>query len=314
MYIDFIKELESANRITIFSHINVDGDGVGSALALFAFIKSLNKQVGVFIDSVLPGHVQKIRGIENINKDCVLNGDLAIVVDCNDKDRIGRKKFTLKKFKKIINIDHHQDNTNFGHINIVKPGYSSTCELVYDILSESKLEIGCDVATYLIVGILTDTGNLSYDSTSSSTFRKVATLLDISNRNINYFTNMLFASNSLEIFKLKKLAYSKVEFLYNNKLAITALSFTDLKSCGVGIEDTKSIIEITYNLKPVEIVVVITEAEPDVCFVSFRSKCEIDVSKFATHFGGGGHIKASGCRIYDKLENVINRIKEVVKL
>lgn len=309
---NILKHIDSAKKITIFSHINVDGDGVGSALALFCYCKNLGKEVCVSIDSVLPANLMWLPDIGAINNNCFYSGDLALVVDCNDKDRIGSKKFKLSKFNKVMQIDHHQDNKMFADYNYVIKQYSSTCEVILDLMVQANKSITPEIALNLLVGILTDTGNLSYNTTTSNTLRKVADLLDKSNLSISYLTERLFSSNSMNIFKLKKIIYPKVKFFNNDEFALIPVSLEDLKQCNVDLADTKSLIEIGLSIQSVKVLVMVTEAEQGVCYVSFRSKGQIDCSKFAEVFGGGGHVNASGCRIYDNLESVINKIKKVV--
>ena len=310
---NILKAIESAKKIVILSHINVDGDGVGSALALFHLCKKFNKQVCVAIDSALPTHITFLEDTALVNKNVDFDCDLVIYTDCNNPDRVGRLKFKVGKHKNKINIDHHFDNTEFGRLNLVKKGYSSACEVIYDLCADNDIQIDEAMARCMLVGILTDTGNLSYDSATSDTFRKVATLLDITGLSIDKFTRPLFASDSIEVFNLKKLAYEKIEFSTDFSKAVIAVSFDDMKRVGVDLSETKSIIGVGFGLEPVQVLVAITEAEPGVCFVSFRTKGSIDACKMASAFGGGGHKNASGCRIYDSLANVVASVRKVIK-
>ncbi|MBQ7579424.1 MAG: bifunctional oligoribonuclease/PAP phosphatase NrnA, partial [Clostridia bacterium] len=300
-----IETIKSASKITIFAHIKTDGDAVGSSLALFQYIKSLGKKVCISIDSVIPEHISFLPNIDLVNKGVFYDGDLAITVDCADEDRLGKLKTRLKKFGTLINIDHHHDNTNFGDINFVKGGYSSTCEVLYDIFTEAKINIDSIMAQDLMVGILTDTGNLFYDSVTPDTFKKAGELLRLSNQKLEYFTRNLFSSIPMTVFELKKRVYQNIRFYENNKIALIPINHKDLIECGVDMADTKSVLEIATNLKDVLISIEISECEENLCYVSFRSKGDIDCSRFAASFGGGGHKNASGCRLYNNLEDTI---------
>ena len=310
--INIINEIKSASKITIFTHIKTDGDAVGSSLALFQYIKKLGKQVCISIDSDIPDYLSFMPNYNYINKNVFYDKDLAIVVDCSDTDRLGRLKTRLNKFKTIINIDHHQDNVMFGNLNLVKGGYSSTCELLYDLFYNAKEPIDKNMAIALMVGLLTDTGNLFYDSVTPKTFEKAGKLLELSGEKLEYFTRSLFSSLSMNIFELKKRIYENIRFYQNNKVALIPISHKDLIECGVDMTDTKSVLEIATNLKDVVVAIEISECEENLCYVSFRSKGSIDCSRFAAAFGGGGHKNASGCRLYNNLEDAIKKVTNVV--
>ena len=309
-----IEEILSASKITIFSHIKTDGDAVGSSLALFEFCKNHGKEVCVAIDSEMPNHLLFMSNIGNINNNVFFKGDLAIVVDCIDADRVGKNKFKFKNYKKIINIDHHAGNAMFGALNYVKEAYSSACEVVYDLFDENGIELSPVMAEDLFTGLLTDTGNLFYNSATPATFAKAGKLLEISQKNLEYFTRNLFSDVSMNIFELKKMVYNTIEFYDNKRIALIKISNADLAKCGVNMIDTKSVLEIATSIKEVMVVIEITEGEPETCYVSLRSKGDIDCSVFAEKFGGGGHMHASGCRIYDTLENASKKVLEVVKI
>ena len=309
-----IETIKSASKITIFTHIKTDGDAIGSALALFQFIKNLGKKVCISVDSVIPEHIKFLPNIGAVNRDVFYDGDLAVVVDCSDADRLGKLKTRLNKFKTIINIDHHHDNVMFGDINLVKGGYSSNCEVLFDLFTETNSKIDKIMAQDLIVGLLTDTGNLFYNSVTPETFIKMGKLLKLSGEQLEYFTRNIYSSLSMNVFNLKKRLYPKIMFYQENRVALIPISRQDMLDCGVDMADTQSVLEIVTNLKDVLVSIEISQCEENLCYVSFRSKGDIDCSRFAAAFGGGGHKNASGCRLYCNLDDAIKQVLKVVKL
>ncbi|MCR5553418.1 MAG: bifunctional oligoribonuclease/PAP phosphatase NrnA [bacterium] len=305
-------KIKNANSITILTHAKTDGDAVGSALAFFYYAKEQGKEPTILIDSAIPSNLLWLPGIENINAKKVNGGDLAITVDCATAERLGRNKFKLSSFKDTISVDHHQDNDRFAKLNLVKPGYSSTAEYIYDLFVKHDQDISPDVARNILVGILTDTGGLKFNSATPDTFRKVASLLEVVDKKVDYFSLPLFQSLPHKLFMLKKYAYDNVKFYNNNEVAIFELSHEDLLRLGVDITDTKIILDIALSLDSTKLVGAICEDEIGVNYVSLRSKCDIDVSKIATKFGGGGHVQASGCKIISDFKNATKIITDAL--
>ena len=308
---NLFEEIKSSQSIVIFAHEKPDGDAVGSALALFLFCKNLNKKVSVKISGDLPTNLLFLKDKDVINHNFSKKGDLAIVVDSPNLTRLGKNKFLPFGYSKIIMIDHHIKEENFANLSFLKVGYSSTCEVIYDLFCEFGEQLTPEIAYYLLVGILTDTGGLKYSNTTSQTFLKVSKLIDISKTNINELAVPLFSSITYEMFKLKQLSYEKIKFFNDNKIAFLAFSYQDLLNTGVTLNDTKVVIEIAMSLCSVKILALLTEGEPGVNYVSFRSK-GFDVSRLAIEFGGGGHKEASGCKILDSFNNAYEKVLSVV--
>jgi len=310
---NIFNEIKSAERIAIFAHAKTDGDAVGASLALFYYCKSQKKEVSVHIDSDIPQNLNFLDGVSVINKGAINKGDLAIVVDCADVDRLGRNRFKLSKFKTVINVDHH-DNANFGHLRYIKPEYSSTCELIYDLFCQFGEEVTPLLARYLVCGILTDTGGLRFSNVTSETLIKVAKLLQTCNANINDFMGPLFSSITPEMFNLKKYAFENIKLIDNGKIAIITIQHQTLTDLGVMLTDTKVVLEIGLSLANNLVMVAITEGEPGVNYVSFRTKNRnIDGSSMAAQFGGGGHKMASGCKLYCSISEAEEKVYNVVK-
>ena len=302
--------IKNANDITIFAHAKTDGDAIGSALAFFYYVKELGKNANLVVDSVIPSNIAWLPGIENFNTKKVNGGDLAIVVDSATLDRLGRNKFKLAKFNYSILIDHHQDCERFAKMNLVKPGYSSTAEYIYDLFVKYDQNISLSVARNLLVGILTDSGGLKYNSATPDTFRKVASLLEITNESIDKYSVPLFQSLPYNVFMLKKYAYDHVKFYCDNQIAIFELPYELLQEFNIDITDTKIVLEIGQSLETTKIIASICEAEKGTNYVSFRSKGNIDVNEIAATFGGGGHVQASGCKIIDNFNNATRIITD----
>ena len=167
----------------------------------------------------------------------------------------------------------------------------------------------------LISGTYTDTGGLKFSNTCSSTYTMLADLITIYGSTMDEISMPLFNNLTQEAFNLKRLAYDRLELLLDNKVAFITLKREDFIRLRVKMGETKGLADIGMQLGSVEIVVLISESdvEEGVYHISIRTKHDYSAKNIAMEFGGGGHLKASGCKIKDNLENVRRDILQAVK-
>ncbi|MBS4539893.1 bifunctional oligoribonuclease/PAP phosphatase NrnA [Clostridium sp. D2Q-11] len=313
-----IGELDRSKMIYLISHINPDGDSIGSLVALGSTLKEIYKDKVILIKSDnIPRKFNFLTNIETLSDLNVLNNirdnSVLITLDCGDISRIGEAYNYIDKFKKIINIDHHISNTNFGDINIIKSDASSTGEIVFDIIKENNLLLNKDIANALYTAISTDTGSFIYDNTTSKTHRIVAELLDydIDKDKIIY---EIYQNRSMEKTNIFIQAIKHLEFFSNNRIGITVITKKMMNETNAKSEDLDGIVEFIRDTDGVEIACVIKELENDKVKVSLRSKSRINVSEIAEIFSGGGHIRAAGYTIESNVEVAKNKVlKEIIK-
>lgn len=303
---DLIKKKKN---IFIVSHINPDGDNIGSMLALYLALEKMGKNVTVLKADFLPEDFKFLTGYDNIKKyekdmDSI---DILIAVDCSDEERLGNNKDLLKISKHIINIDHHISNNMFGNINIVDPDSAATGEIIYDFVKFLGIKIDPSIGENIYTAISTDTGKFSYESVSSKTHRIVSELIDIGtnthNVNIQIYENM-----SMEKTNLFLKVLSNLETYENDKIAVACITQDMLYETNTTLEDSEGIISFLRKISTVEIACLLKEIEEKDIKVSLRSKSYVDVSKICKDFGGGGHKRAAGCSIsssIDKAKNII---------
>ena len=310
--IDLIKE---STNIFIASHINPDGDNLGSSLALALALKKQNKNIRVLKSDIIPVDFTFLPGINLIKEydDKLDDVDLFITLDCGDENRLGQNKSLIEKAKKVINIDHHISNTRFGDINIVYSEVTATGELIYHFIKQMNIEIDKDIATNIYTAISTDSGSFKYESVSSNTHRIIVDLLDIgidkADININLYENMSFTRMKLFIKSLTTL-----ETFNNGKIAIVEVTQDMLKETGASLEDSEGIILFIKKLDTVEAACVLKELEKDDIKISLRTKKYLDASYVCNKFDGGGHKRAAGCTIYKDIKEakalIIKSIQE----
>lgn len=311
---NIIQTIMGSDNFIITSHYSPDGDNLGSSIGLYLALKKLNKKVFIVLDDLMPKNLKFLYQDVNICKseELNLNEYILIALDCGDKNRICCSESIIKNSKLIINIDHHASNDNYGDLNYVDSKASSTCELVYNLLvSMDEKILDKKIGSCLYTGLVTDTGNFMYSNANSSSFIMASNLikLEIDKENI---IKDIYQNNPLNYIKLLGDALNTLEVL-ENKIAIIGLDREIFKKHNISFNDVEGVVNYTRDIEEVEVGILLKEKTPSEIKVSFRSKSYVDVNKIAQVFGGGGHMRASGCTIKDSLENAKRMIiKEVI--
>ena len=306
-----------SENVYIISHLQPDGDNLGSCLSLALALKKIKKEVFILKVDETPSDFLFLPGIDMI-KDYEDGEviDLLIAVDSSDSDRLGRNKELINTAKTVINIDHHISNTNFGDINIVDSNSSATGELIYKLITEMKIDIDKDIATCIYTAISTDTGSFMYDNTTSETHEMASNLIklgaDKESININIYQNRSLSRTQLFIKSLGSL-----NMYFNNQVAIIKVTQEMLKETNTTMEDTEGIISFVRDIGPVEVAVLLKETNDEETKVSMRSKRFVNVANLTSIFNGGGHKKAAGCTIKKSISEVdkllLNEIEKVIR-
>lgn len=318
---NIIKAIREGNNFIVTSHYSPDGDNIGSTLSMYYTLKKLGKKVYYVLDDSIPLNLTflvkdvKILKSEELNEN--LNDYTLISLDCGDFNRICVSESIKKSVKQLICIDHHASNNNYGDLNYINPNESSTCELVYNLLKEFSKEMGEqildeDISTYLYTGLLTDTGNFSYSNTNPSSYLMAYDLVNLGAKK-DLIIQKIFQSNTYNYYKLLGEALDTLEIV-DKKIASMMLTIDMLERNEISFNDADGVTSYTRDIDGVEVGLLFKEKAPGEVKVSFRSKNYVDVSAVAQVFGGGGHVRASGCTIKDSIENVKKIvINEVLK-
>lgn len=318
---NIIKAIREGNNFIVTSHYSPDGDNIGSTLSMYYTLKKLGKKVYYVLDDSIPLNLTflvkdiKILKSEEMNEN--LSDYTLISLDCGDFNRICVSENIKKSVKQLVCIDHHASNNNYGDLNYINPNESSTCELVYNLLKEFSKEMGEqildeDISTYLYTGLLTDTGNFSYSNTNPSSYLMAYDLVNLGAKK-DLIIQKIFQSNTYNYYKLLGEALDTLEIV-DKKIASMMLTIDMLERNEISFNDADGVTSYTRDIDGVEVGLLFKEKAPGEVKVSFRSKNYVDVSAVAQVFGGGGHVRASGCTIKDSIENVKKIvINEVLK-
>lgn len=302
------EKLLSAKKVAITGHINPDGDCIGSVLSIYNYISTvypaikLSAYLEEFSDKFL-----FLKNSENIKHSVEEDAefDLLICVDSADRQRLGFSEVLLQKSKGSINIDHHVTNTKFTDETCLEADASSTAEVIYSLLDKEKIDKA--VAECLYTGMVHDTGVFRYSCTSPRTMRIAADLMekgidytaivDESFYEKSYLQNQILGRTILESILILE---GKCIFSYVNRKIMNFYEVTK--------KDLDGIIEQLRQTKGVEVAIFLYEVETQKYKVSLRSKNKVDVSKIASFFGGGGHVRAAGCTMDGTVHDIINNI------
>jgi phosphoesterase RecJ-like protein len=236
-----------------------------------------------------------------------LQMDAITVLDCGDLRFAGVAEILKDNLATIINIDHHATNQKYGHLNMVIPTAASTTEVVYNFFKINNIRITPTMATALLTGLITDTDNFSYIS-SSTTLTAASELLRLG-ANWTIIHHSLVQNKSIAILKLWGLILSRLTKKENSDMAYTYLTMKDMVQYGMTDDDVEGISNFLNKLEGGKISLFIKETADGRIKGSFRTtNDDVDVSALALKMGGGGHKKAAGFTTDGTIKNVVDRI------
>ncbi|MDA1353684.1 MAG: bifunctional oligoribonuclease/PAP phosphatase NrnA [bacterium] len=300
-----LAQLLAATNVLIVTHQDPDFDAIGSSLALYWALKKQGKAPTVWVPQVIAENYDCLPGIESraIAFPSDTKFDLIVALDAARKERIAEWE-TLPNLP-IINIDHHQDNPEYGDTNHVVR-ISSVGELLTELFSDWKWPLSTDIATCLYAAIAFDTSRFQYNSVTPDTHRRAASLLE---HNINHtrLNESIFERKDHHYFSIIKSTCDNMIVDHDYGICYTKLT---------NLPDTmgSEIIDFIRQQEGMAVYAVFRTTESGDVKVSLRSKLNFDVAAFAAQFGGGGHKMAAGIRLTDiSLDEAITRVITALK-
>lgn len=302
------QALQGVRNVVLLGHLHPDGDCIGSTLGLYNYLKETMPELPV--DLYLDHPADKFSYLARFSEIQTRlvperTYELCITLDSSDPERFGIFLPYFETAKKTLCIDHHRTNLYFAMENVVDPDASSCCEVLYRLLSEEHISFS--VAECLYTGIVHDTGVFKYNSTSGKTMEIAGRLMEKGLDCTRIIDDSFYRKTYVQNLVLGRALLGSALYL-EGRCIFTALSYQDLKEYGADHNDLDGIIDQLRITAGVECAVLIYEKQPREFKVSMRSNAFVDVSKIASHFGGGGHIRAAGCTIYGTKEEVWNQL------
>ena len=311
--IEILNELEGVSRVGITGHVRPDGDCLGACSALYSYIKDNCKNVKVNVHlEMVPDAFEYLTGTGYFDTDYKDedNYDVFFCLDCGSIDRIGRADKYFKTAKKTISIDHHISNIGYSDMNKVVSDASSTCEVLFDMFDYDKISKNTAIALY--TGIIHDTGVFKQSNTSEKTMIAAGKLIA---KGVPFpdIIDESFYQKTLKQNQILGYALSNSFFILEGKCVVSIITMDIMKEYSANSSDLEGIVAQLRVTKGVKVALFLHETDKNVFKVSLRANGDMDVNKVATQFGGGGHIKAAGCTIDGKSDEVVQKLADKIK-
>jgi phosphoesterase RecJ-like protein len=285
-------EIRRGHRFLITSHARPDGDSIGSQVALALALRALGKEARVVNRDAPPAHYASFEGVADIEVADAVNGDYdaLFVMECGDLGRPGVSG--LERYR-VVNIDHHLGNTEYGAVNWFDSGYAACAEMVVEVIDTLGVPMSHGIATALYLGIVTDTGSFRHSGVSARTFeicRRIAT----AGVDPAAMARQVFDSSTIGKLRLMGTLLEHMRLDADGRLAVLAVDNAIMAQTGATVDDLDGRINIPLQVRHIDAVVMFKETADGTLRVSARSKGDVDVRAVATRYGGGGHKNAAG--------------------
>jgi bifunctional oligoribonuclease and PAP phosphatase NrnA len=295
--------IRESQNILLFAHSRPDGDTVGSVLALERYIKSLGKNVDIACFDPYPAYLSVFsRGDFHFPSRLDL-GNYNLVIAADSVERGFQKvKDDFGENQVIALIDHHPDITIKGDINIIDASYSSVCEMIYDFFEVNKIALDREMATFLLLGLLADTGVFQHSNTTPRVMEIASRLMKLG-APMAKIVETTFSHKNIATLKLWGRAFEKAKINPQNGMIVSVLTQKELEECGASSEDIARVSEILNSVPGTKFALILSERQGGIVKGSLRSEeyKKVDVSAIAAQFGGGGHKLASGFELKGKI-------------
>ena len=297
-----LEFLQRHRKFLLTTHVNPDGDGLGSEVAMAMWLRSMGKEVRVLNDSVVPTaflFLTREQTLESWDPEIAelrfTEADALIVLDTSNRQRIGRLAPLLDQhIIPIAIVDHHASHaTGFGQVNVIEPDASSTGEIVYDLIKEAGATITPVMAEALYVALMTDTGSFRFSNTDSHAHRMAADLLahGLDPGRIHSQVHSHASAGRLRFFGE---VLSAIELVEDGRIVVMEASPEQFQRHGLVGSDTEGLVDMPRTIAGVDVVALFSEVESGKVKVSLRSTGRVDIDAICTGLGGGGHRHAAG--------------------
>ena len=310
---EIAERIKRAKSAVILTHMRPDGDAIGSALALSRALDVLGIENSVSDESDIPSNLSFLTGTEKIGKGFFKEADLYIAVDSADEQRLGALVDDFRavsRKKDTVNIDHHVSNTRFAKYNYVRE-CSANCMNIAVLVEKLGVPLDKELAQYLLLGLLTDSGNFSHDDVTEETFLTAAKLVK-AGADIRWLNYNLFKKQSAVRAALFADTMSRIRYFFEGKFAAIVISREAMKKFGADNGMTDGFVDFPLSVDTVEVCASVMEVKKGQYKISLRSKNYADVNKVAGTYGGGGHVRAAGCMLFGEIEDVLDRLSYTV--
>lgn len=316
----FVELVRSARRWVLTSHLRPDCDALGSELGMCLILESLGKQVQIVNPQRTPPNLQfidpqrRIRALhEDVAPAAVAGCEALLVLDTSAWAQLGPMGEFIRRFggRKLV-LDHHVSEDDLGAEVFKDVQAEATGRLVVEAAERLGVPLSAEMARPLFAALATDTGWFRFSSTSSETYRTAARLIDVGVVPGELY-RALYEQDSLARVRLVGRALARAETELEGRVIHTAIMVEDFTATGALPSDTEDIINLTLTVAGTHVAVMLVEQAAGGCKLSLRSRGELDCSRVAEQFGGGGHKAAAGAMMAAPLETARQQVLDAVR-
>lgn len=295
-----LLRLSQGERFLITSHLNPDGDAVGSSLAMARILRRFGKVAQVWLRDPVPSMFAELTGVDRIHVGSEPpagfpgNFDAAVALECPSLSRSGLAE-SLEPLD-VLNIDHHLGNESYGIANWVDSSAPALGEMIFTLAERLKIPLDAETATCMLVALVSDTGGFRFSNSSDRAFEVGAELVRKGARP-EQVSHWLYESRTEASLRLLEEMLGSLETHHEGRLATALLTRDMFERSGATDEDTEGMVDYPRSIATVEAVALVREIESGKVKVSLRSRDRVNVEEIARRHDGGGHRNAAGFRL-----------------
>ena len=307
-----IEPLLAAHTIILSTHVNPDGDGLGAGLALMRGLRSLGKDVRIYLDAPIPERYEyldrdsEIMVADAIAADFIRDADLFVALDTNDLERTGQP-YSMRGDAPVCVIDHHLGDVPDHVFMICDTDSSSTGEIVYRILVQAGVAITPEIGEPIYASMVYDTVSFRFLRDRSDTLRLAAKLIDLG-VDATWLQEQIYMNKPVDMSRLLARAFKRAEFAHGNRVVWTIVDASDPEDLVVDNDDLREVVSMLISLRGVEAAFVLKQVGPQRYKVSVRSKDHLNIFSIAKCRGGGGHAHAAGATVSGTVDQIVKGV------
>lgn len=308
---DLLAKIRGGHRFLLTSHINPDGDAVGSAVGLARILRGLGKGALIWLRDAPPTVYRALPGSDRIHTGeeppagWPEKFDVAVALECPSADRSGLEQELAKL--PVLNIDHHLGNQCYGAVNWVDTAAPAVGEMIYRLAQALKVDLDSDTATCLYLTLVTDTGGFRFANTTPEAFEAAAALVR-EGASPETVAHWLYESQPASMLRLLAEMLATLDFFCAGRLAVVSLDKGMFERAGAAAGDSEGLIDFPRSVAGVDAVALLRQLSDGEYKVSLRSRGDLDVERVARRHGGGGHKNAAGFVAEGQLEDLQRQV------
>lgn len=296
----------------ITSHMDPDGDSLGSLMAMYYSLVDRGKKVCIMNQGAIP---EKYRFMNPDN--LIINSagklpfepEVIIVLECPSLDRIGFVRDLIPKSAFMINLDHHNDNENYANINLIDSDSSAVAEVLFFLFEEDRVTITPDIAKLLYAAISADTGRFRFGSTTSRCMNVASKLIE-KGANPKEISDHLYSGILPNTMQLLGITLSSLKITSDGLIGYFIIKNDDVSKSGADLRNSEGFVDFILSVSGVQLGFLFKELSGDEVKISVRSQNGYDSALFASKFSGGGHTNAAGFSRKGQIDKVVNEVIE----